>query len=89
MGDRDRCLREVLSVAGMPENPNLLRYYRGWTEGGHFCVQMEFCAGGSLKRLLQHKPHYVSLTPSSPGALSPLRAILLPTLRGTLTVEHS
>lgn len=54
--DRERYLHEIKAARAIPEHPHVLRYYRAWQESGHFCVQMEFCDGGSLKRLLQHKP---------------------------------
>lgn len=57
--DRANFLHEIEAVAGMPEHPNVVRYFRGWQEEGHFWLQMEFCDGGSLRRLLSRRPKAV------------------------------
>lgn len=45
---RERCLREVRAVARLPTHPNIVSPYRAWQEGGHFHIQMDLCAGGTL-----------------------------------------
>lgn len=50
---RERCLREIRAVAALPPHQNIVGQYRAWQEGGHFYLQMDFCSGGSLQRLIQ------------------------------------
>lgn len=50
---RERCLREIQSVAALPEHDNIVAQYRAWQEGGHFYIQMDYCDGGSLQQYLQ------------------------------------
>ncbi|XP_024519632.1 probable protein kinase DDB_G0291842 [Selaginella moellendorffii] len=50
--DRERFLREIQSVACLPEHPNVVKYYRGWQQDAHFHIQMELCDGGSLRNYL-------------------------------------
>jgi serine/threonine protein kinase len=46
---RERYLHEIQSVACLSEHPNVVKYYRGWQQEGHFFIQMELCEGGNLK----------------------------------------
>lgn len=48
---RERYLHEIESVACLSEHPNVVKYYRGWQQEGHFFIQMELCEGGNLKDL--------------------------------------
>lgn len=51
-GDRERYLHEVESVAGLEEHPNVVKYFRCWQQDSHFYIQMELCAGGTLRTLV-------------------------------------
>mmetsp|Transcript_19794 Transcript_19794/g.55003 ORF Transcript_19794/g.55003 Transcript_19794/m.55003 type:complete len:873 (-) Transcript_19794:392-3010(-) len=51
--DRERCLHEILAVASLPPHPNIVGQYRAWQQAGHFYIQMDLCAGGSLAAILQ------------------------------------
>ncbi|KAJ7558016.1 hypothetical protein O6H91_04G021700 [Diphasiastrum complanatum] len=50
--DRELYLREIQSVADLPEHPNVVKYFRGWQQDFHFYIQMELCDGGNLRLLL-------------------------------------
>jgi len=50
--DRDRYMREIQSVACLPEHPHVVNYFRGWQQDSHFYIQMELCEAGSLRMLL-------------------------------------
>lgn len=50
---RERCMREILSVAALPCHPHVVGLYRAWQQGGHFYIQMDYCELGSLNSLLQ------------------------------------
>jgi serine/threonine protein kinase len=46
------CLRELQAHALLSKHPNIVRYYSSWCEEGHVYVQTEYCAGGSLRDVL-------------------------------------
>lgn len=48
--DRERCLREMVSVAELPPHPNVCYYVRCWQEDSEVLTQMEYCERGDLKR---------------------------------------
>ncbi|QDZ23593.1 serine/threonine protein kinase [Chloropicon primus] len=50
--ERDKCKREMQSVADLPPHPNIVFYYRAWQEDSYVFTQMEFCEGGTLKQKL-------------------------------------
>ena len=52
-GERSEFLREVELANQMPVHPNVVQYYRAWQEHQVFCVQMELCAGGTLRHVMQ------------------------------------
>lgn len=46
--ERERCLREIVSVSDLPPHPNIVGQYRAWQEDGLFYIQMDLCEGGTL-----------------------------------------
>ena len=51
--ERAEFLREVELANNMPPHPNVVEYYRAWQEAQIFCVQMELCTGGTLRRIME------------------------------------
>ena len=51
-GERAEFLREVELANNMPIHTNVVQYYRAWQEHQVFCVQMELCAGGTLRHVM-------------------------------------
>jgi tRNA A-37 threonylcarbamoyl transferase component Bud32 len=51
-GERAEFLHEVELANQLPQHPNVVEYYRAWQESQVFCVQMELCAGGTLRRIM-------------------------------------
>ena len=46
--DRLRRLHEVQAVAGLPEHPNVVKYFRSWQQDGHFWIQVCARAGSNI-----------------------------------------
>ena len=50
--ERAEQLKEIETANKMPPHPNVVEYYRAWQEAQVFYVQMELCAGGTLRHLI-------------------------------------
>lgn len=60
--ERERCLREIVSVSDLPPHPNIVGQYRAWQEDGLFYIQMDLCEGGTLMDLIHnYEPELISV----------------------------
>ncbi|OQV25402.1 putative Wee1-like protein kinase [Hypsibius exemplaris] len=46
-------VREVFALAALEWNPNVLRYFSSWIEGGHLYIQSEYCDAGTLGQQIE------------------------------------
>lgn len=53
--NRKGALIEVWAHAVLGKHDNVVRYYSAWKENMHMLIQNEYCNGGSLQALLQHR----------------------------------
>ena len=51
--DRESYRHELDAVADLPLHPNVVTYFRGWQQGKHFWVQMEYVVYGSVKSVIE------------------------------------
>ncbi|KAL0211393.1 hypothetical protein P9112_009691 [Eukaryota sp. TZLM1-RC] len=54
--DRERRLREILTVKSLGNHPHIIQYIDGWEESGCLHIQTELCPLGNLANLLQQSP---------------------------------
>lgn len=60
--ERDSYQHEVEAVSELPLHPNVVTYFRGWQQGNHLWMQMEYVAYGSLSSVVQRlKPQELPL----------------------------
>ena len=53
--ERNKCAREMQSVAELPPHDNIVFYYRSWQEDSYVFTQMDYCSGGTLKQKLEEQ----------------------------------
>ncbi len=44
--------KEVFAHAALKAHPHIVTYHSSWIEDGHLFIQLEYCNGGSLERLI-------------------------------------